>query len=450
MPFPHCSVLSLWPLSYYSDDIRRYLPEYSTYLKQVPDQVNRLTRQEAGYISETLTWATLQAGRNVVLHCNLRSVEWYQQHYLPKLRHAFAGLQVALLHVTADRGVVLARARQRATGHCIDEAQVVQESEHDIPLAVVTLKPAVDFSCTLCNNHDVPLEIIDCDWETFRKAFDQSWLRTPASSSKTPPPIPKPHTGHRRARTQGDQISPTTRQDDLAPVSPGADGRREALRSKRFSALQSSEDNHASPDFQFFGQFAHIRSTLDYTYHKNYTFTRQRFQDAIVREFLDAALVKDPQTGHVCSTPTRPWIVFTAGAMGAGKGYTVSKLVQNGRFPLLAFVRVNPDAIRRHLPEYHLYIRQSPQLAGDLTNKEAGYIAEILMLASLKAGKNVICDGSLRHTVWYRALFARLRREFEDLRIAILHVTAPRQVVFQRAAVRHVHMMEKGVEPLFW
>ena len=110
--------------------------------------------------------------------------------------------------------------------------------------------------------------------------------------------------------------------------------------------------------------------------------------------------------------------------------------MRKGRFPLLAFVRVNPDAIRRHLPEFHLYVQQSPELAGELTNKEAGYISEILTLASLQAGKNVICDGSLRNTEWYRNLFGRLRHEFEDLRIAILHVTAPRQAVFRRAAVR--------------
>jgi hypothetical protein len=35
---------------------------------------------------------------------------------------------------------------------------------------------------------------------------------------------------------------------------------------------------------------------------------------------------------------------FTAipGAMGAGKSYTMRKLVDNGRFPLLAFVNVDP------------------------------------------------------------------------------------------------------------
>ena len=73
--------------------------------------------------------------------------------------------------------------------------------------------------------------------------------------------------------------------------------------------------------------------------------------------------------------------------MGAGKSYTMRNLVDRGRFPLLAFVKVDPDEIRRQLPEYHLYVTDSPELAGELTNKEAGFIAEILTLAGLEKGK---------------------------------------------------------------
>jgi len=114
-------------------------------------------------------------------------------------------------------------------------------------------------------------------------------------------------------------------------------------------------------------------------------------------------------------------------------------LVQQGRFPLRGgVVKVNADAIRRYLPEYHLYIETNPDLAGDLTNKEAGYIAEILALAGLKAGRNILVDGSLRCAAWYRQYFSKLRREFPGLRLAIIHVTAPREAIFERAAVRIV------------
>ena len=115
----------------------------------------------------------------------------------------------------------------------------------------------------------------------------------------------------------------------------------------------------------------------------------------------------------------------------------MKKLVKEGWFPLLAFVNVDPDKIRQYLPEFHLYVDQSPELAGQLTRKESGFIAEILTLAGLQAGKNVLVDGSLRDCEWYKIYFERLRSDFPALRIAILHVTAPRDAVFQRAAVSH-------------
>ena len=87
------------------------------------------------------------------------------------------------------------------------------------------------------------------------------------------------------------------------------------------------------------------------------------------------------------------------------------------------------------LPEFHMYINENPELAGDLTRKEAGFIAEILSLAALQGGKNVLQDGSLRDSDWYKTYFARLRREFPKVRQAIIHVTAPREAVFQRAEV---------------
>ena len=55
---------------------------------------------------------------------------------------------------------------------------------------------------------------------------------------------------------------------------------------------------------------------------------RQALQDQLLRNVLGAATVKD-----------EPWIVFTAGAMGAGKGYVVDQLVAAGRFPLAGFVK---------------------------------------------------------------------------------------------------------------
>lgn len=84
---------------------------------------------------------------------------------------------------------------------------------------------------------------------------------------------------------------------------------------------------------------------------------------------LDDAFILDVD-GKIGTVPTEPWIVFTAGAMGCGKSHTMQTLVDRKRFPLGSFVTVDPDEIRRLLPEYHMYINQNAELAGELTRKE--------------------------------------------------------------------------------
>ena len=127
---------------------------------------------------------------------------------------------------------------------------------------------------------------------------------------------------------------------------------------------------------------------------------------------------------------------------GAGKSHTMKQLASQGLFPLHSFVVVDPDEIRGNFPEYHLYAKECPKVAGELTHTEAGYVTEIVTAAALQQGHNVLVDGSLRDYAWYRGYFKSLREEYGGLlRIAILHITAPREVVFERAAVSKV---EKG------
>jgi len=406
-------------------------------MSECPERADALTRKECGYLCETLALATLKAGRNVIFHCNPKDLDWYKSDYIPFLRRQFKGLKVGLIHVTCDKEVALGRVRSRATltGRTpISEDDILEELTATIPHTVDNLAPVVDYSCTIQSNKEPVLLDDDKDWQQFKETFAQKRAETLAfPSMPLSGSFPSRSQKHRRASTESlgvgfDNFGGGNQSPHLL--------RRTSLMLRRFSTLQSSEENHKADENIFVGQFAHIRATLDYTYHRPYTIMRQNLQDGIVRHFLDTAFLKG-ENGEVCTTPTQPWIVFTAGAMGAGKSHTMRRLVKERRFPMLAFVRVDPDAIRQFLPEFHLYVKQSPELAGELTMKESGFIAEILTLAGLEAGKNVIVDGSLRRAGWYREHFARLRRDYKHLglRIAIIHVTAPREAVFRRAAV---------------
>ena len=288
-----------------------------------------------------------------------------------------------IYYVTADPKVVFTRSIRYSleSGGPMSVVQddVIHKKVADIviPNEANCLKSNVDNFFTIANNGD-ELQLLDgVTWEQFTRTFDHSQ----SAVNRLPSPL----------KFRPSRVSPSADKFHLR--------RRSSTAVFGLSFLQSSEENHKADDMKFYGTFADIRATLDYSYHKNYTFERQRFQDAIIQEYLNDAIITD-ENGEICTTPTQPWIVFTAGAMGAGKGYTLKKLVEKGRFPLMAFVRVDPDAIRRYLPEFELYVQHSPERAGELTNKEAGYIAEILTLAGLQAGKNVIVDGSLRRVKW--------------------------------------------------
>lgn len=121
--------------------------------------------------------------------------------------------------------------------------------------------------------------------------------------------------------------------------------------------------------------------------------------------------------------------------MGAGKSYTLNYLNDKGFFPLTAFVGIDPDQIRQLLPEFRLYIAEDQLSTGEMTRKEAGYVVEILTLAALQAGKNVLVDTSLRDSDWYIDYMARIRKEYPNVKLAILHIDAPREAVLARARV---------------
>jgi predicted kinase len=271
-----------------TDDLRRYLPEYATYRDACPSSVDRRTRKEAGYISETLTIAALQAGRNVIFYGSLKDTAWYKDTFIPFLRKQFHGIQVALIHVMADPAVAFARAQQRAvaTRRTLQEKEFMQQLSETIPRACQLIQPAVNYYAEIRNNPSRDLELLNDggDWNKFTRVFDQqgSVLSLSYPDHKIEMSNPIVHTHHRRVSYI-----------------------------RRISAVASSEENHLADDMEFYGPFAKIRKTLDYSFHRNYTFERQHFQDAIIREFLEAAEESSGQNRKGCDRPTRPWAIFT-------------------------------------------------------------------------------------------------------------------------------------------
>jgi hypothetical protein len=218
-----------------------------------------------------------------------------------------------------------------------------------IPASLEAIRPKVDFFCEIDNGLAYSLKG-GMKWDVFERMFTQMCAWKPGI----------------RGKQKMATITYTSKEaDDINSFSLR---RAKQIRSP-FSVLLSSEENNKSDESSFYGKFSHIRKTLDYSFHSHYTFERQKLHDAIITDMLNEAYICDID-GNIGTIPTDPWIVFTAGAMGAGKSHTMRVLVEKFRFPLPAFVIVDPDEIRRLLPEYHMYIAENPALAGALTRKE--------------------------------------------------------------------------------
>lgn len=189
---------------------------------------------------------------------------------------------------------------------------------------------------------------------------------------------------------------------------------------------------------ELYGKYKEIRSKLDYTFHSKYTYERTQFQDKLIDSLLpyyNTQVFDSTNPDVICNQATRPWIVFTAGAMGAGKTHTIKVLHKQQLFPLHSFVLVDPDQIRQHLPEYKIFIETNPENAGYLTRKESGMISEIIIQTALQRQQNVLVDGTLRDSQWYKHFIVQLRQTYPMIQIGIIHVTAPTEQIFEHALV---------------
>lgn len=176
---------------------------------------------------------------------------------------------------------------------------------------------------------------------------------------------------------------------------------------------------------EVYGNYKEVRATRDVDYHGIYSRERQLFQDSLVSNVVGASSEKD-----------HPWIVFTAGAMGAGKSHTINWMSEMGYFPLPDIVTVDPDLFKTAFPEWQEYVRRCPDAAGSLTRRESGYLVEIAQETAMKQRKNVWVDGSLRDSQWYEHVFEEIRKNHPAYRIAILYVHANETQVLERAKRR--------------
>lgn len=174
-------------------------------------------------------------------------------------------------------------------------------------------------------------------------------------------------------------------------------------------------------------QYEYLKQSIDYTYHDKYDEQREALHIEIINKYFENKFTESSNTTK---------LIFTQGAYGAGKSNVMRALHKNGKINLDNYVYVDQDKLRVHIPEYQQYLRDDLFTAGFKTNKETGYLAELIQKHALFNNYNLIVDGSMRDHVWYIEYINWIKEKFPRYEIAILYVEASYVNILERNLLR--------------
>eukprot|EP00429_Kryptoperidinium_foliaceum_P071219 CAMPEP_0176063092 /NCGR_PEP_ID=MMETSP0120_2-20121206/31464_1 /TAXON_ID=160619 /ORGANISM="Kryptoperidinium foliaceum, Strain CCMP 1326" /LENGTH=728 /DNA_ID=CAMNT_0017396661 /DNA_START=70 /DNA_END=2252 /DNA_ORIENTATION=- len=184
--------------------------------------------------------------------------------------------------------------------------------------------------------------------------------------------------------------------------------------------------NHGSLNSRWIGRFRDVREQLDFTYHGGYTLARQQWQDTVVSTMM---LRTEPKA--------MPWLVYTCGGYGTGKGFCMAWMSQHGVFPLTDMVCVDPDQFKQTMPEWKHYLERGMD-AGTLCHAESAYMQELVQALAMRNRQNIWVDGSLWNTEWHKGVFQDLKARYPHYRIAIFYISSSKRRALERIEARRI------------
>eukprot|EP00928_Gymnodinium_smaydae_P038581 TRINITY_DN26589_c0_g1_i1.p1 TRINITY_DN26589_c0_g1~~TRINITY_DN26589_c0_g1_i1.p1 ORF type:complete len:740 (+),score=96.35 TRINITY_DN26589_c0_g1_i1:33-2222(+) len=193
-----------------------------------------------------------------------------------------------------------------------------------------------------------------------------------------------------------------------------------------YDFTKSTSENYKLESTTEFTQiYAKFRAKIDYSYHNNYTLARQAWQDHAISSII------------VRTTPqAKPWLVYTCGPMGVGKGYALAWMSRHDFFPLENIVHVDPDAFKMMMPEWSDYVERDPENAGTKCHMESCLMMELAQAAAMEKCQNIWIDGSLRNATFYAEQFQEIRQSFPHYQISIFYVYADESTIRTRILKR--------------
>lgn len=168
-------------------------------------------------------------------------------------------------------------------------------------------------------------------------------------------------------------------------------------------------------------KYEYIKQYLDFSYLDRYDIKREILQEKIIDSYFAN------KTKQI-----KKRIIFTGGCYGAGKSNIMKQLHKMNKINFDDYIYVDQDKMRDLLPEYEQYLREDYYTAGFKTNKETGYLSEVIQHHALSNGYNLIVDGSLRHGLWIRNYIEWIKKVHPEYEIVIVFVTASWERILER------------------
>jgi dephospho-CoA kinase len=178
--------------------------------------------------------------------------------------------------------------------------------------------------------------------------------------------------------------------------------------------------------YKIMAKYDYLKKYIDYTYHQHYPKLRELLHERIIDSYFE----------NKNFYKTNNKIIFTAGCYGAGKSHLLKYMHNKQKIDIDEYIHIDQDKIRQYIPEYTQYLQENQFTAGYRTNKETGYISELIQRHALHNNYNLIVDSSLQDAEWHMEYFNWIKNTFPNYKIIIIFVNVSWVTILERNILR--------------
>ena len=144
-----------------------------------------------------------------------------------------------------------------------------------------------------------------------------------------------------------------------------------------------------------------------------------RERSAVHKRIVDQVLAESG-----AKPDAHPQIIYTSGAPGAGKSTTLNQLHRDGVLLQNNYVRIDPDALKKRLPEYDLFKDVAPEKVDRLLHSEAKVLRELLLKTAFDGSYNIILEGTFAKKEEDITKVKNRKDRYPQYRVMIVHTDA--------------------------